>query len=1059
VTLTITEGAPAPIVPDVAVCNGEDIFVCFSIVNDGVLPSNIFVSPPNSSSQSSLIPVDADGCITIEPGDEAYVEGTYVVTYVDENGCTSQPGEGTIIIYDNPNPPVVKTECVCEGEDAQLTISNPVQGATYSWYDPAGEFFSDNSNLTVFDATLADAGVYTVTITDPNGCTAVGDGEVCVTPNPTVDPAMVFTLSPSCTLSDVQLMANANDDNGDYTYSWTGPNGFSSSLADPTIANATTASNGTYTVTVTNTTGCVATGAVDVILVEDPQPDPVISSTGPVCEGGEVILSIDEYEGSSVTYTWTLNGGSPIPNSSGSNTNELILNPVDVSNNGTYMVTVDIVVSIDGEGNDVVCTLDALFDLEIFTQPAPPMVLTPALNICVGDLANAPFLSAECTDGSDILWYDAATGGEAIGTGTAFLPTGVADLPSGFNTFYVECNNSITGCVSERVPVFLIIAPNPETPVLAQDGPTCEDGTIELCIAQTLADFPDANSVTYTFLPLEGSTAGTAVVTSDNCITVDATQAGQWIGQLAVSFTSFNPNEPDFTCESEFSEPIVLEFNAIPEPPEPTNSGPVCEGNDVTLFANGAADTYEWTDAMGNVISVLENPDLQGLAAGTYTFNLSITIDGCVSAVGTTTVTIHDLPIAPATAEFELASDCALTDITLHANASEGTAPYEYVWTGPNGFTSTLSDPTVANAGVLTNGTYTVFVTDANGCTTTGETEVIAAEDPVAQPIITSSGPECEGECITLSTTAYEGSSVNYVWTTPAGVINITGENTNVLEICPATASAEGIYTVGVTVDGCELTSDEFFLDIFDSPSVVAEASFTLNGDCSFSDITLSATASGGTGVYTYDWTGPNGFVSTLQNPGIANATTANNGTYTVVITDSNGCTAEGADEVLNIEDPENLPIVASTGPACEGECITLSTTAYEGSSVNYVWFTPDGTVENITGENTNVLSICPVEAAVHEGAYSVGVTIDGCELTSDVYNLDVFEQPIVSIETNAVCEGGDVFIDVTVENIGDLSGELTYSWAGPNGFSSNAEDVTIANATAADEGTYTVTA
>jgi len=198
VVLTITEGAPAPIVPDVEVCDGDAIGICFSIINDGILPENIFVSPPNSSSESSLIPVDADGCITIEPGEEGYVSGTYVVTYVDENGCTSAPGEGMITVHDNPNPPVIKTECVCEGDDAQLTISNPVQGATYTWYDPSGEYFSDNANPTVFDATLADAGVYTVTITDPNGCTAEGDAEVCITPNPLVVPTVTYELADEC---------------------------------------------------------------------------------------------------------------------------------------------------------------------------------------------------------------------------------------------------------------------------------------------------------------------------------------------------------------------------------------------------------------------------------------------------------------------------------------------------------------------------------------------------------------------------------------------------------------------------------------------------------------------------------------------------------------------------------------------------------------------------------------------------------------------------------------------------------------------------------------------
>jgi len=44
--------------------------ICFSLINDGIAPSDIFVSPPNSNSQDSMIPVGTDGCITITSADE-----------------------------------------------------------------------------------------------------------------------------------------------------------------------------------------------------------------------------------------------------------------------------------------------------------------------------------------------------------------------------------------------------------------------------------------------------------------------------------------------------------------------------------------------------------------------------------------------------------------------------------------------------------------------------------------------------------------------------------------------------------------------------------------------------------------------------------------------------------------------------------------------------------------------------------------------------------------------------------------------------------------------------
>jgi len=89
VVLTITEGPEAPIVPDVTVCDGDDVNICLSLVDDGILPGNIFVSPPNSNSAASQVSVDADGCAVIASGDDGYVSGTYSVVYVGSTGCTS----------------------------------------------------------------------------------------------------------------------------------------------------------------------------------------------------------------------------------------------------------------------------------------------------------------------------------------------------------------------------------------------------------------------------------------------------------------------------------------------------------------------------------------------------------------------------------------------------------------------------------------------------------------------------------------------------------------------------------------------------------------------------------------------------------------------------------------------------------------------------------------------------------------------------------------------------------------------------------------------------------
>jgi len=764
--------------------------------------------------------------------------------------------------------------------------------------------------------------------------------------------------------------------------------------------------------------------------------------------------------------------------------------------------------------------LTATYDLEIFAQPVVPTILTPGINICEGDIADVEFM-AECSDGSTILWYDAAVGGNVLGSGTSYFPTNIADLAPGTYVYYVECSNGSTTCIGERAQVSLLISPTPPAPVLAANGPVCENETIELCIAAGLGDFSGATSINYTFTPLSGSTAGVSVSSFDNCITVDATQGVEWTGQYSVSYGGLGGSV--YTCESALSEPVELIFNAIPEAPEPTNNGPVCEGEEVQLFANSTADTYEWTDNAGNIISILENPVLQDLAAGTYSYYLSITIDGCTSNVGPgegeTVVVVNPIPAPPVGTAYSICegntvSDPSTTGLLAACTATGESIAWYDAFTGGNQI-GTGSPFMPSDYNDYAAGSYTFYAecTNAGGCIGERTPITLTITNGAPAPIVPSP-TVCDGNnveicfslvqdgiapgdifvsppnsssvssmlevgadgCITITpedeayvsgtyTVTYidangcECSDINYVWFTPNGtMVNITGENSDILEICPAIASEhDGEYQVGVTIDGCSIFSDTYYLDIFESPVLDPEVVYELNEDCSVSDISLTANATSGVEPYTYDWVGPNGFVSTLANPTLANADASSNGTYTVVVTDFNGCSSEGAVEVITAENPQPLPVIASSGPACEGECIVLTVPVYVGSSVNYVWFTPAG-VTNITGENTNELTICPVEAGVHEGTYSLGVTIDGCVLMSDEYDLDVFEQPVLEVSADLACIGSDITLMATVTNAADLSGPLTYEWTGPNGFSSNAEDPTIANATADDAGTYTVT-
>src|SRR5204862_5834770 len=125
----------------------------------------------------------------------------------------------------------------CEG--ATIQLSTPaVAGATYSWTGPNG-FTSSLQNPTRSNATTADAGTYSVTVT-VNSCTsAAGTTPVVVNAVPATPTAS--NTGPYCSGQPIQLSTPSV---ASATYSWTGPNGFTSSLQNPTRANATTADAG-----------------------------------------------------------------------------------------------------------------------------------------------------------------------------------------------------------------------------------------------------------------------------------------------------------------------------------------------------------------------------------------------------------------------------------------------------------------------------------------------------------------------------------------------------------------------------------------------------------------------------------------------------------------------------------------------------------------------------------------------------------------------------------------------------------------------------------------------
>ncbi|MFK7948556.1 MAG: CARDB domain-containing protein, partial [Saprospiraceae bacterium] len=345
-------------------------------------------------------------------------------------------------------------------------------------------------------------------------------------------------------------------------------------------------------------------------------------------------------------------------------------------------------------------------------------------------------------------------------------------------------------------------------------------------------------------------------------------------------------NDTLLTSVTNLANPNIA-FN----PSSPT----VCTGSSRIISAFGGSQ-YQWNvSSLGNTINV--SPIVN------TTYYITVTnSNGCVSN-DSVEVVVMPLPVATAS------NGGAYCDgQTIQLQAAGGT---NYIWQGPNGFSSGSASPTIANAQVLDAGTYYVTVTDGNGCTDSASTVVsvsVCTEicnngiDDDNDGFTDCQDTDCHDN-ISLSangaTTFCTGDSVTLVASGGVGYLWNTGATTDSIRVSNA-----GVYSVTITSNsGCDSTMD---ITITNNALPVATASNT-GAYCIGETIELSST-----GGVLYSWSGPNGFMSSDQNPTINNSVAAAFGTYIVTVTNGNGCLDTASTIVQN--NGNNQPFLSFTG-------------------------------------------------------------------------------------------------------------------------------------------------
>lgn len=366
---------------------------------------------------------------------------------------------------------------------------------------------------------------------------------------------------------------------------------------------------------------------------------------------------------------------------------------------------------------------------------------------------------------------------------------------------------------------------------------------------------------------------------------------------------------------------------------------------------------------------------------------------------------------------------CAKTSVTL--SAASGNSDAIFTWTGPNGFTATGQNPEATVPGV-----YTVTVSSAS-CTSVSDTAMVVRE--AAAPVVTATGGTitCTDPSIQL-TAASSTPGVSFSWTGPNGFTSNDAE---------AVVQEPGTYMVTATnpETGCSSTNAAVVQQDMTAPVILTiQASGSGTITCTNPSLVLTATSS--SADVKYKWTGPDNFVSDSSMPVVTEA-----GAYQLELSSiANGCSSTASIDIMK---NTTVPTEVSTTPAVLGTltCSESSLTLSGGSAtadVSYSWTGPNG-----------FASTSRVTTATVPGVYTLRVTdnANGCG-----------SEATVSVEQNIITPAG-----VTASNSEPLTcfttevtlmgsssaGAVSYSWSGPEGFSSASPF-----ATTSVGGTYTLT-
>ena len=641
-------------------------------------------------------------------------------------------GNGVAIISYPATPIVTNVTCTAGGTITLPAASGGVSPYTYNWSPSGG---------TDVVATGLSAGSYTLTATDANGCSITVSGTVGATTPPSVSASV--TSNVSCNGgSDGSAIANPSGGTTPYTYAWSDANTTST-------INISSLSFGSYTVTVTDSNGCNATASVTIS-----QPAAflyIIAGTGNnvTCNGGNNgSVTVNSVGGRTpYTYSWSNGATTQIASSLSA---------------GSYTVLVS-----DSCGASHTATANV-------SQPNAmrDSVVTQVNIICGG--GNGGSITIGAKGGSypyRYLWSNGGTSATITGLTAGTYSVVVTDLHGCTNTVggititqptpisetlasstYPLCNGG-RGSASVNVsggssPYVYIWSPSVSSTAsasnLAAGSYTVSIKDAHRCTASLVVVITQPLAIRDTIVRSltqnvscfgNGTGNGSATVgvkygtspytyTWNPNVSSTATASGLGAGVYSVTVTDNNG------CTSSVAMVTITQPLAPLTDSVSLLSGVGCfggSGGEISVGTRGGTNPYTYSWSNGKSTYSVSN-----LSAGTYSVTVT-DAHGCTSIITGIVVT---QPSAALTSTIPTPVCAGNRTGTITISASGGTSAYRFVWS--NGRTTTTM--------TVPDGTYTVKVSDAHGCTSTNSV-ILACPGSLKEDVESPAPPTC---CATM---------------------------------------------------------------------------------------------------------------------------------------------------------------------------------------------------------------------------------------------------------------------------------------------------------------------